>query len=204
LPHLFGNNIPRNFLPRFGGCITVSPYLGTDGVSPFIDAEDKAAFVLCKTSNPGSNDLQTLVVTGNPVDDGNASANPNTDPDNEAWAKAEPVYVKVARKCQEWNKTYFDNVGLVVGATDAVAMKTIRESIGNDIWILAPGIGAQGGNLTDAVRNGSGWFLERMDTSEKKGVMPRILLPISRGISRAADMKQAADDFAKQMNEALL
>ena len=74
--------------------ITLSPYMGGDSLQPFLDDATRGSFILCKTSNPGSNDLQILPVAG-----------------------AATVYEEVARLAQDrWNSN--GNVGLVVGATD--------------------------------------------------------------------------------------
>jgi len=144
-------------------CVTISPYLGSDGVQPFLENAERSAFVLCKTSNKGSNDLQTLMVDGT------------------------PLYVKVAQCVEDWSKKY-NNAGLVVGATDIAAMSTIRKTLPS-IWLLAPGIGAQGGDLDAALEAG-------MDSNGLG-----IILPISRGISKAADPKEAAEQFREKMNE---
>ncbi len=104
------------------GCdaCTVSPYLGYDGVAPFIDRPGRFAFVLCRTSNPSAGDLQDLVVDG------------------------APLYRRVARQVRDWHRP--QSLGLVVGATDPVAASAIAEDA-PDLWLLAPGLGAQGGDL---------------------------------------------------------
>eukprot|EP00397_Hematodinium_sp_SG-2012_P064138 GEMP01090008.1.p1 GENE.GEMP01090008.1~~GEMP01090008.1.p1 ORF type:complete len:204 (+),score=36.52 GEMP01090008.1:67-678(+) len=79
---------------RIAGSVTVSPYLGGDSLEPFLEDPSKAPWCLCKTSNPGSNDLQSIEVDG-----------PNG---------KEPLYMLVARLSQTWGVR-----GLVVGATDA-------------------------------------------------------------------------------------
>lgn len=148
------------------GCdaVTVSPYLGSDGVKPFLQGANRAAFVLCKTSNPGSNDLQTLEVE-----------------------KGVPLYIKVAQLCtQDWAAEH-NNAGLVVGATDVVALSALRKEFPS-VWFLSPGIGAQGGDLEAALQAG-------LD-SDGRG----ILLPISRGISKAKDPRLAAEQFRDQIN----
>mmetsp|Transcript_2110 Transcript_2110/g.5081 ORF Transcript_2110/g.5081 Transcript_2110/m.5081 type:complete len:270 (-) Transcript_2110:29-838(-) len=140
------------------GCVTVSPYLGGDSVAPFLTKPDKAVFALCKTSNPGSNDLQTVKTEG-----------------------GQPFYMLVATHCNSWGAAN-KNVGLVVGATDIEALRSIRKEF-PDIWFLSPGIGAQGGSLDEAMEAGM--------TAQGSGM----LIPISRGISKAADPKAAAEQF---------
>merc|ERR1719487_1089279 len=96
--------------------------------------------------------------------------------------------MRVAALCAKWGAEH-DNVGLVVGATDTEAMANIRKA-NSSIWFLAPGIGAQGGDLEAAVLAGK-------DPSGSG-----ILFPISRGISKAADPKKAAEDFRAAINQA--
>lgn len=145
-------------------CVTVSPYLGGDSLEPFLKDPAKGIFVLCKTSNPGSQDLQALELTS-----------------------GEPLYVHVAKVCcGTWAKEH-NNAGLVVGATDIVALRAIRAAV-PDVWFLSPGLGAQGGDLHAAL---------------EAGLRPDglgILLPISRGISKAADPRQAAEAFRVEIN----
>lgn len=144
-------------------CVTVSPYLGGDGVEPFLKDASKGAFVLCKTSNPGSEDLQALEL-----------------------ATGEPLYVRVAKVCCEKWANANKNAGLVVGATDVRALEVLRAAL-PDVWFLSPGVGAQGGDLAAALTAGL-----RPDGLG-------ILLPISRGISKAKDPKKAARDFWEDM-----
>ncbi len=107
--------------------MTVSPYLGQDSIEPFLAETDHGVFLLCKTSNPGSDDLQSQIVAG------------------------EPLYVRLARLASGWNVA--DNLGLVVGATDPPALAAVREAA-PDLWFLTPGVGEQGGDLRKALRAG--------------------------------------------------
>jgi len=109
--------------------VTVSPYVGGDALAPFFARDDRAAFVLCKTSNPGSGDLQDLSLTS-----------------------GEPVSLRIAARIREWGAAR-RNVGAVVGATYPAEMAAIRAAI-PDAPILVPGIGAQGGDLEGSVRAG--------------------------------------------------
>ena len=142
-------------------CITLNPYLGKDSVDPFIQNSEKGVFLLCKTSNPGSGDLQDLQL-----------------------ATGELLYIRVARLAQQWNVK--NNIGLVVGATHIEAMANIRAAA-PDLWFLAPGVGAQGGEMESALRAG----LRR----DGKG----ILIPVSRGISRAEKPGLAAAEFRDEI-----
>jgi orotidine-5'-phosphate decarboxylase len=110
---------------------TVNPYLGFDSVAPFIEYQDKGVFILCRTSNPGAEDFQSLRC--------------------EEGAGSRRLFQIVAHKAGEWNT--YGNIGLVVGATYPEELKLIREAH-PAIPLLIPGIGAQGGDLALAVRYG--------------------------------------------------
>ena len=148
-------------------CITLSPYLGKDSIEPFLHYSQKGVFLLCKTSNPGSGDLQDLMVT---VDD---------DPQTTV-----PLYEHVAKLAQQWNTR--NNIGLVVGATHIEAMKRVRAAA-PDLWFLAPGVGAQGGELEAALKAG----LRR----DGKG----LLLNVSRSIARAEKPGRAAAELRDEI-----
>lgn len=112
---------------------TVNPYLGTDGVKPFVDVckeEDRGIFVLVKTSNPSSGEFQDRVIDG------------------------KPLYEIVGEKVNEWGSDCMDgdysNVGAVVGATYPEMGKVLRELMPKT-YILVPGYGAQGGKGKDLV-----------------------------------------------------
>lgn len=111
--------------------LTVNPYLGTDGVKPFVDvckSDDKGLFVLVKTSNPSSGEFQDQLVDGR------------------------PVYELVAEKVVEWGADCMDgaysNVGAVVGATYP-EMSAILRKLMPRTYFLVPGYGAQGGGAKD-------------------------------------------------------
>ncbi|ETK85057.1 orotidine 5'-phosphate decarboxylase [Phytophthora nicotianae CJ01A1] len=142
--------------------ITLAPYMGADSIDPFVRGHpERGCFVLCKTSNPSANDFQTLPVG------------------------SRALFEEVAAKCEQWNSE--DNVGLVVGATDVEALRRVR-AVTPNLWILAPGIGAQGGNLEEAVTAGL--------SADGLG----LLVPVSRGISKAANPKEAAESLRDAIN----
>lgn len=125
-----GNSLCSVFDEDF---VTVNPYLGSDGVNPFIDVckeENKGIFVLVKTSNPSSGEFQDKVFEGR------------------------PLYELVAEKVKEWGNQCMDgaysNVGCVVGATYPEMGKTLRKLLPHN-YILVPGYGAQGGTAKDLV-----------------------------------------------------
>jgi uridine monophosphate synthetase len=141
--------------------VTVSPYLGRDSIEPFLEDPARGAFLLCKTSNPDSDDVQML---------GGAD---------------EPVYLSVARLAEQWNAR--DNVGLVVGATDPVAIAQVREAV-PDLWILAPGVGPQGADPKAALEAGL-W-------ADGLGM----LLPVSRSLADASNPREVARRFKDSIN----
>ena len=123
-----GNSICTAFNTDF---LTVNPYLGTDGVKPFVDvcnAEDKGIFVLVKTSNPSSGEFQDRLIDG------------------------KPLYEHVAAKVVEWGEASMDgaysNVGAVVGATYP-EMSAVLRKLMPKTYFLVPGYGAQGGTAKD-------------------------------------------------------
>ncbi|HXQ36887.1 MAG TPA: orotidine-5'-phosphate decarboxylase [Anaerolineales bacterium] len=142
-------------------CITLSPYLGKDSIEPFIQNQEKGIFLLCKTSNPGAGDLQDIILS-----DGDL------------------LYEHVAKLSQKWNTK--NNIGLVVGATHIDATKRVR-AVAPDLWFLAPGVGAQGGELESALRAGL--------RKDGKGM----LIPISRGISRAESPAKTAAEIRDEI-----
>ena len=147
-------------------CITLSPYLGKDSVEPFLTQSEKGVFLLCKTSNAGSMDLQNLLVM--PM----GSDSPM------------PLYIYVAKLAEQWNEK--NNVGIVVGATHPQIMEMIRAAAPS-LWFLAPGVGAQGGELEITLKAGL--------RSDGKG----LLIPISRAISRASNPGHAAAEIRDEM-----
>ena len=108
--------------------ITANPYMGRDSLEPFLERADAGVFLLCRTSNPGGADVQSLEL-----------------------ASGEPVYERVAALADTWNRN--GNVGLVVGATQPEELEAIRRVV-PDIPFLVPGVGAQGGDAKAAVEHG--------------------------------------------------
>jgi uridine monophosphate synthetase len=159
-------------------CITLNPYLGKDSIDPFIQNSEKGVFLLCKTSNPGSGDFQDLNIDGGRwTADGELRSTVN-------GQRSMPLYEHVAKLAQAWNTK--NNIGLVVGATHPQALTRVRAAAPG-LWFLAPGVGAQGGELESALKAGL--------RKDGKG----ILLPISRGISRAESPAKAAAEFRDQI-----
>ena len=126
---------PKEELTAEADSLTVTPYLGTDGIKPFVDVcreEGKGIFVLVRTSNPSAGEVQDLETT-----DG------------------ELVYEKLAHLVADWGvevkgKTGYSSIGAVVGATYPQEAERLRK-IMKDAYFLVPGYGAQGGGADDVV-----------------------------------------------------
>ena len=132
-----GSNECRGFNTDF---ITVNPYLGTDGIKPFVNVcndEDRGLFVLVKTSNPSSGEFQDRLIDGKFQD---------------RLVDGRPLYELVAEKVVEWGEASMDgdysNVGAVVGATYPEMSKILRKLMPKT-YFLVPGYGAQGGTAKD-------------------------------------------------------
>lgn len=125
-----GNTMCKGFDEDF---VTVNPYLGSDGVKPFIKVcqeEKKGIFILVKTSNPSSGEFQDRLIDGR------------------------PLYEIVGEKVNEWSRELmgdsYSYVGAVVGATYPKMGEVLRKIMPNS-YILVPGYGAQGGKGADLV-----------------------------------------------------
>ena len=152
--------------------VTVNPYQGRDSLQPFLAYADKGIFVLTRTSNPGGVDFQALPVRG-------------------ADGEERPLYEEVARQAMTWND--LGNVGLVTGATAPEELARVRRLAGA-APILIPGVGAQGGDLERAVRNGA-------DANGRRAVITasRSVLYASRG----SDFADAARAEATRLRGAI-
>ncbi len=106
------------------GC-TVAPYMGLDAVEPFLAYKDRAVFVLVRTSNPSSDQLQSLMIYG------------------------EPLYAHVAHLAFTWGEDLPGSIGFVVGATNPTELLHLRKLYPSTPFLI-PGIGAQGGSINVA------------------------------------------------------
>ena len=119
----------RTFFEEYNlDSVTVAPYMGEDSVTPFLGYEGKWVILLALTSNKGSHDFQLTEST-----DG------------------EKLFQKVLRKSQEWAGN--DQMMYVVGATQGQAFEEIRKIV-PDHFLLVPGVGAQGGSLSEVCKYG--------------------------------------------------
>ena len=139
--HLGEVAVGEETLTPFGAdALTVNGYLGTDGIKPLIgvcEKQDKGIFVLAKTSNPSSGELQDRLIDG------------------------KPVYEIMGEMCEQWGtglmgKYGYSGVGAVVGATYPEQLKELRAKLPHTFF-LVPGYGAQGGGAADV----AGAFDER-------------------------------------------
>ncbi|MBN1219173.1 MAG: orotidine-5'-phosphate decarboxylase [Anaerolineae bacterium] len=142
--------------------VTINPYLGRDSVEPFLSYPGKAVFVLGYTSNPSAREIQEFDPAG------------------------ERLFEHVARQAQTWGS--INQVGFVVGATQPHALARFRELSAN--WILAPGVGAQGGDVAAALAAGL--------NADGRGM----IVPVSRGVIYADDPGAAALALRNEINQA--
>jgi len=151
---------------------TVNPYLGFDSAEPFIEYKDKGVFILCRTSNAGAADFQSLHL--------------------ESEYDYRPLFEIVAMKAEQWNR--HGNIGLVVGATYPEELKLLHASHPN-MPLLIPGIGAQGGDLASAVRYG-------VDGKGEKAIInsSRQIIYASRGKDFAEAARRVAAELREQIN----
>jgi orotidine-5'-phosphate decarboxylase len=159
----------REVFERYNAhAVTLSPYLGFDSIEPYLSYRDRGAFLLCRTSNAGGDDLQMLRVDG------------------------ELLYQRVARLAKAWNRN--GQLGLVVGATYPNELARVRELV-DDMPLLVPGIGAQGGDVQAAVTAGQ--------TAEGAGLVissSRAILYASQGDDFADAAQRAARSTRDEIN----
>jgi uridine monophosphate synthetase len=143
--------------------VTLSPYLGLDSVAPFLAYAGKAVFVLCYTSNPSAAAIQE-------------------------FGAGQRLFEHIVQQAISWGEP--GQIGLVVGATQPHALARVRELLADQpCWILAPGVGAQGGDLVAALAagldaNGSG-----------------LMIPVSRHVIYADDPRAAAQRLRDEVED---
>jgi len=141
--------------------VTINPFMGFDSLEPFLEYKEKGIFILCLTSNPGSKDFQTV-------------------------PEENPLYLQIAKKVKIWNR--FNNCGVVVGATKPEELANVRNIL-EEVPILIPGIGAQGGDVAASVTNGI----------NKKGL--RAVFNASRSVLYAPNPKEEAKKLRDEINQ---
>ena len=145
--------------------VTINPFVGEEALASYLDRPDRFAYVLCRTSNPGASEFQSLRVASHQVEDGVLTA------------PSEPLWARIARQAAGWGAG--GTVGLVVGATAPDELRAIR-AIAPKLPFLVPGVGAQGGELEPVLVHGpvAGSSPERPGGS--------LIVNVSRGIASAA------------------
>ena len=144
-----GNTAERYAIEAFeryhADAVTVSPYLGGDSMEPFLKYEEKGVIILCRTSNPGAGDLQDLEISGRRL-----------------------FHIVADLAARRWNTR--GNCLLVVGATYPRELAEVREIVGN-MPFLVPGVGAQGGDVAQAVQNGQTAAGAGLVMSSSRGIL---------------------------------
>lgn len=144
--------------------ITVSPYLGKDGIAPFLEYPGKMVFILVYTSNPSAKDIQEF--TGEKLQ----------------------LYEYIVQQAQSWGS--HNQIGFVVGATQPQILTHIRSLMPNHPhWILAPGVGAQGGNLQATLLDG-------LDDNGSG-----MIIPVSRSVIYAKAPQASALSLRGEINQ---
>lgn len=150
--------------------VTVAPYMGKDSVEPFLAFENKHTIMLALTSNEGAFDFQTLTTNG------------------------KELYKQVLETSKTWKNSH--NLMYVVGATKAEYFADIRKIV-PDSFLLVPGIGAQGGSLSEVCKYGM---------NDKVGLLvnsARAIIYASKGTNFAEKAREEALSVQKEMEEIL-
>ncbi|MDX1521020.1 MAG: orotidine-5'-phosphate decarboxylase, partial [Anaerolineae bacterium] len=137
--------------------VTVNPYLGQDSIAPFLEYPGKTVFVLCYTSNASAKQIQQFGPVGG-LD----------------------LFEHIVQEAQSWGSA--EQIAFVVGATQPEALARFR-TLAPKHWVLAPGVGAQGGDLQQTLSSGL--------TPDQAG----LIVPVSRGIIYAADPRTTAAEL---------
>jgi orotidine 5'-phosphate decarboxylase subfamily 2 len=143
--------------------ITLHPYLGREAIEPFLKRKDKGCIILCRTSNKGAGEFQDLLIN------------------------KKPLYKIIAENViKKWNRN--NNCLLVVGATYPRELSGVRKIVGN-MYILVPGVGAQGGDLKATLKSGL--------TKDKKG----LIISVSRSVIFAKNIRDEAVKLKDEINK---
>jgi orotidine-5'-phosphate decarboxylase len=168
-----GNTAERYAIEAFeryhADAVTVSPYLGGDSLEPFLKYEDKGVIILCRTSNPGAGEVQDLEFGGRKL-----------------------FHIIAELASRRWNSR--GNCLLVVGATYPRELAEVREIVGN-MPFLVPGVGAQGGDVAQAVQSGQTAAGTGLIISSSRGI-----LYASSGENFASAAREATQKLRDQIN----
>lgn len=188
--HLGQTDIDGEIVNAFGGdALTINGYLGSDGITPVINVSNKmdtGMFVLVKTSNPSSGELQNL-----------------------SLENGESIYLHMGRLCEKWGeeisgKYGYSGVGAVVGATYPQQLTELRKELPHTFF-LVPGYGAQGGTANDIAgafdNNGLGAIVNSsrgiMCAWQKEGCNPEDFAKAAR--REAEKMKKLLTDVTGEI-----
>lgn len=154
--------------------VTLSPFMGFDSIEPYLKYQGKGAFLLCRTSNPGGDDLQAQRLAG---------------------IAGEPLlYEHIARQAQgPWNRN--GQLGLVVGATYPAEIERVR-AVAPTLPLLIPGVGAQGGDAVATVK--AGWRPDAPIVVNSS----RAVLYASQGADFATAARRVAEQTRAQLQAA--
>ena len=162
---------------RYGAdAVTVNPYMGSDALEPFLRHEDKGVLILCRTSNSGARDLQDLMV---------------------GERKLYQVVAEIAAR--RWNSR--GNCVLIVGATYPAEMAEVRAIVA-DMPLLVPGVGAQGGDVAQAVVNGQTRAGTGLIMSSSRAILYASAGEDFAGAARAATLRLRAEINANRTRRA--
>jgi orotidine-5'-phosphate decarboxylase len=160
--------------------VTINPYVGQEALLTYMERPERFAYVLCRTSNPGAADFQSLRVATHEREDGILTA------------PSEPLWARVAREVAAWGPG--GTVGLVVGATATAELRAVR-AIAPALPFLVPGVGAQGGSIDPVLAYGP------VDTSHASRAGGSLVVNVSRGIATAALEDGAEEGVSADLQE---
>jgi orotidine-5'-phosphate decarboxylase len=146
--------------------VTVAPYMGKDSVEPFLEFENKHTIMLALTSNEGAFDFQTLTIEG------------------------KEMYKKVLETSKTWKNS--ENLMYVVGATKAEYLTEIRKIV-PDSFLLVPGVGTQGGSLSEVCKYGMNSNIGLLINSS------RAIIYASKGVNFAEMAREEAQKMQLEM-----
>lgn len=152
--------------------VTLSPYMGFDTIAPFTEYEEKALFILVKTSNASAGEIQDLETNNN-----------------------QKIFLETARLISKWQKTSAAIIGAVTGATYPEDLKAIREILPG-APLLIPGLGSQGGDAKKTISYGLGTNNSPIVVNSSRGII------YASGESNFAEAaREKAKEFKEQLNE---
>ncbi len=164
----------KSFFEYFGfDSVTLSPYMGSDSIKPYLEFDGKWSIILAATSNPGAEDLQMTKTENN-----------------------QQFFEEVLDKSNDWGNA--DNIMFVVGATRPIIFEKVRAKAPNS-FLLVPGVGAQGGSLAEVCKYGLNDDVGLLVNSSRGIIYPKQY----EGESHKEAVARAAKTLAAEMAEYL-